>query len=62
LSAEPDKGWEKSHKSEHKTCIITRTFSIVEEWQTIANFPKLSHPTIQSTQVLGVNLREISEG
>lgn len=40
---------------------VQRTFSLVEERQTIANFPKLSHSTIQLAQVLSVNLRKINE-
>jgi hypothetical protein len=49
-------------KSKTQNLIIARTFSLVEERQTIANFPKLSHSTIQPTQVLSVKLREINKG
>lgn len=60
LPSEPA-GASEARKSANKSQ-LHRTFPFVEERQTFADFPKLSHPAVQLAQVLGVNLREVHKG
>lgn len=47
--------------SPQQTADLPCTFPFVEERQTLAHFKKLFHPTVESAQVLSVNLRKINE-